>query len=104
MIRLTGLWLVGWALCITPVAADEDIYDGPTAIRPLTVKPQPQHFVPPNTYCDFEHQCYPANGGAATPAPGAPSAIVVKPIAPRPQVTDEPIVAMWRDCMARALQ
>jgi hypothetical protein len=33
-----------------------------------------------------------------------PPAIVVKPIAPRPQVPDEPIVATWRDCMDRALQ
>src|SRR5271166_2193954 len=38
MIRLIGLWLVGCALCVTPVAcalcvtpvaADEDVYDGP---------------------------------------------------------------------------
>ena len=41
MIRLIGLWLVGCALCVTPVAADEDVYDGPTAIKPLTVTPQP---------------------------------------------------------------
>ena len=32
MIRLIGLWLVGCALFVTPVAADEDVYDGPTAI------------------------------------------------------------------------
>jgi hypothetical protein len=38
------------------------------------------------------------------PAPAAPLAIVVRPIAPRPQVPDEPVVATWRDCMARALQ
>ena len=42
MIRHIGLWLVGCALCVTPVAADEDVYDGPTAIKPLTVTPQPQ--------------------------------------------------------------
>ena len=52
MIRLLGLWLVGCALCVTPVAAEEDQYDGPTAVRPLT--PKPQHFAPPNTVCDFE--------------------------------------------------
>jgi hypothetical protein len=104
MIRLSGLWLVGCALYVTPVAADEGTYDGPTAIRPLTVKPQPQHSVPSNTVCDFEHQCYPEKGGPATPAPAAPPAIVVRPIAPRPQVPDEPVVATWRDCMARALQ
>ena len=40
MIRLIGLWLVGYALCVTPVAADEDVYDGPTAIKPLTETPQ----------------------------------------------------------------
>ena len=39
MIKLIGLWLVGCALCVTPVAADEDVYDGPTAIKPLTVTP-----------------------------------------------------------------
>ena len=104
MIRLIGLWLVGCALCVTPVAADEDMHDGPTAIKPLTVKPQPQHSVQPNTVCDFEHQCYPEKGGPAASAPAAPPAIVVKPIAPRPQVPDEPVVATWRDCMDGALQ
>ena len=47
MIKLVGLWVVGGALCVTPVAADEGVYDGPTAIRPLR-KPQPQHSVQPN--------------------------------------------------------
>ena len=28
MIRLIGVWLVGCALFVTPVAADEDQYDG----------------------------------------------------------------------------
>jgi hypothetical protein len=78
--------------------------DGPTAIKPLTVKPQPQQSFPPNTVCDFEHQCYPEEAGPVAPAPVAPPAIVVKPIAPRPQVPDEPIVARWRDCMDQALQ
>ena len=74
MIRLIGLWLVGCALCVTPVAADEDVYDGPTAIRPLTVTPQPQHSAPPNTVCDFEHQCYPEKGGPSGPSSrGSPS-------------------------------
>jgi hypothetical protein len=104
MIRPIGLWLVGWTLCVAPVAADEDIYDGPTAIKPLTVTPQPQHSTPPNIVCDFEHQCYPGKGGPEAPAPVAPPAIVVKPITPRPQVPDEPIVATWRDCVDRALQ
>ena len=104
MIRLIGLWLVASALWVTPVAADEDLNDGPTAIRPLTVTPQPPHSAPPNTVCDFEHQCYPEKGGSAASAPGAPPAIVVKPAAPRPQIPDEPIVATWRSCMARALQ
>ena len=40
MIRLISLSLV-WTLCVAPVAADEGIYDGPTAIKPLTVTPQP---------------------------------------------------------------
>jgi hypothetical protein len=104
MIRHFSLWLVGWTLCVAPVAADEDIYDGPTAIKPLTVTPQPQHSAPPNTVCDFEHQCYPEKGGPEAPAAVAPPAIVVKPITPRPQVPDEPIVATWRDCVDRALQ
>ena len=104
MINLIGLWLTGCALSVTPVAADEDVYDGPTAIKPLTVTPQPQRSAPPNSVCDFEHQCYPEKGGPAAAAPVDPPAIVVKPIAPRPQVPDEPIVATWRDCMARALQ
>jgi hypothetical protein len=104
MIRLISLSLVGWTLCVAPVAADEDIYDGPTAIKPLTVTPQPQHSAPPNTVCDFEHQCYPEKGGLEAPAPVAPPAIAAEPIAPHPQVPDEPIVATWRDCMDRALQ
>ena len=84
---------MGWALCVTPVAADEDMYDGPTAIKPLTVTPQPQHSASPNTVCDFQNQCYPEKVGPAAPAPPA---IVVKPIAPRPQFSDEPIVPTWR--------
>jgi hypothetical protein len=47
MIRPIGLWLVVCALCVTPVAADEDVYDGPTAIKPLTVTPKPQQSAPP---------------------------------------------------------
>ena len=104
MIRFIGLWVVGYALCVAPVAADEDIFDGPTAIRPLTVTPQPQHSAPPSIVCDFQHQCYPEKGGPAASAPVAPPANAVNPIAPRPQVPDEPIVATWRDCMDRALQ
>ena len=104
MIRLIGLWLVGCALCVTPVAADEDVYDGPTAIKPLTVTPQPQHSAPPNTVCDFEHQCYPEKGGPTVPAPLAPPVVAAKPAAPRSQVPDDPLVATWRDCMGRALQ
>jgi hypothetical protein len=29
-------------MCVTPGAADEDVYDGPTAIKPLTVTPRPE--------------------------------------------------------------
>jgi hypothetical protein len=104
MIRLLGLWLVGCALCVTPVAAEEDQYDGPTAVRPLTVTPKPQHSAPPNTVCDFEHQCYPEKSGPPVPAPSAVPVVAAKPAAPRPQVPDEPIVATWRDCVGRALQ
>jgi hypothetical protein len=108
MIRLIGLWLVGCAMCVTPVAADEDVYGGPTAIKPLTVTPQPQHSAPPNTVCDFEHQCYPEKGGPTAPAPAAPPANAVKPVAPRlpaaNSTSDDPLVTAWRDCMDRALQ
>src|SRR5271165_5209237 len=104
MTRVIGLLLVGCALCVTPVAADEDVYDGPTAIKPLTVTPQRQHSAPRNTVCDFENQCYPENAGPMVPAPSAPPVVAAKPAAPRPQVPDEPIVATWRDCMGRALQ
>ena len=104
MIRLIGLWLLGCVLCVTPVAADEDVYDGPTAIRPLTVTPQPQHSAPPNTICDFEHECYPEKGGPRVPAPVAPPVVAATPAAPRPEVPDEPIVATWRNCIGRALQ
>src|SRR5208283_5750563 len=97
MIRPIGLWLVGCALCVTPVAADEDAYDGPTAIKPLTVTPHPQRSTPPNTVCDFEHQCYPEKGGPMVSAPAAPPAMVVKPVAPRPPAAnstpDDPLVA-----------
>jgi hypothetical protein len=104
MIKILGLWLVGCALYVTPVAAEEDQYDGPTAIRPVTVTPNPQHSTAPNTVCDFEHQCYSEKGGPMVPAPLAPPAGAAKPAAPRPQVPDEPIVATWRDCVGRALQ
>src|SRR5208283_2241239 len=108
MIRLIGQLLVGCALCVTPVAADEDVYDGPMAIKPLTVTPMPQHSAPPNTVCDFEHQCYPENGGPMVPAPAAPPTTAVEPIVPRPPVADSAadasLVATWRDCVDEALQ
>jgi hypothetical protein len=72
------------------------------------VTPQPEHSAPPNTVCDFEHQCYPEKGGPTAPAPVAPPAMVVKPIAPRPPAAnstpDDPVVTAWRDCMGQALQ
>ena len=37
MIRLIGVWLVVCDLLVTPVAADEDQYDGPTAIRAVCI-------------------------------------------------------------------
>lgn len=100
MIRLIGLWLVGCAMCVTPSAADEDVYDGPTAIKPLTVTPQQS--APPNTVCDFEHQCYPEKGG-----PTAPPAVATKPVAPRPPLDsslNEPLVKEWSSCVSEALQ
>jgi hypothetical protein len=80
------------------------MYDGPTAIRPLTVTPQPQHFAPPNTVCDYEHQCYPDEGGPEASAPMAPPGNVGEPLAPHAQFLNQPIVAIWRDCMDRAMQ
>ena len=104
MVKLIVLWLVGCALCVTPVAAAEDVYDGPTAIRPPTVTPQPQSAARPGAVCDFEHQCYPEKGGPGVPAPVAPPVVAAAPAAPRPEVPDEPIVVAWRDCIGRALQ
>ena len=118
MIKLIGLGLVGCALCVTPVAADEDVYDGPTAIRPLTVTPQPHHPARPNNVCDFEHQCYPEKGGPRVQAPLAPPVVAAAPrhplphlpplpsslTRPRPEAPDEPVVATWRDCIGWALQ
>jgi hypothetical protein len=85
MARLIGLCLVGCAMCVTPVAAEEDQYDGPTAIKPLAVTPKPQHSAPPNTVCDFEHQCYPEKGGPMVSAPLAPPVVAAKPAAPDPK-------------------
>lgn len=102
-----GLLLVGCAvvMCVTPVAADEDVYDGPTAIKPLTVTPQPQHTAPPNAVCDFEHQCYSTKGGTAVPAPAAPPVVANKPPSSEANATpDDPLVTAWRGCMAQALQ
>jgi hypothetical protein len=104
MVRLIGLWLVGCAVCVTPVAAGEDVYDGPTAMRPLTVTPQLQHPARPNTVCDFEHQCYPEKGGPRVQAPVAPPVVAAAPSAPRPEAPDELVVATWRDCIGRTLQ
>ena len=170
MIRLIGLWAVGCALCATPVAADENVYDGPVAVKPLTVTPRPQESASPdkpltvtpqpqesaspdkpltvtpqpqqsaspdkpltvtpqpqqsaspnkpltvtprsqrsassNAVCDFEHHCYPEKGGPRTP--GAPPVVAARPVAPRAPAAsasrDDPVVAMWRECMAEALQ
>jgi hypothetical protein len=98
------------------------VYDGPTAIRPLTVTPKPQHSSPPNPVCDFERQCYPEKAGPRVQAPVAPPVgaasraappsakrtalpvVAAKRAVPPPQVPDEPIVATLRDCVDRALQ
>jgi hypothetical protein len=134
MTKLIYVWLTGCALCVTPVAADEDVYDGPTAIRPLTVTPKPEHSSPPNRICDLEQQCYPGKAGPRVSAPVAPPAVAAKraappvvaakraapPVAaarraapapaaakrasPPPRAPGEPSVAMWRACVERALQ
>ena len=70
--------------------------------------PQPQHSAPPNSVCDFEHQCYPEKGGPVVPAPVAPPVVAVKPIAPPSppanSTPDDPLITAWRDCMGQALQ
>ncbi len=109
MIKLIGLWLVGCALCVAPVAADEDVYDGPTAIKPLAMTPKPQESAPSNTDCDFEHQCYPEKGGPVVKAPVAPPVAAAEPAAPRsPKAQntrpDDPIVVPWQNCISQALQ
>jgi hypothetical protein len=80
------------------------MYDGPMAIKPLTVTPKPQQSVPPNTVCNFEHQCYPEKGGPAVKVPVAPPVAGTQPVAPRPTVPEDPLVAAWRDCVGQALQ
>ncbi len=109
MLRLMALALLGWTLCVMPVAADESVYDGPTAIKPLTVAPQPPRAAQPNAVCDFEHQCYPVKGGAAAiPAPANPPVVAARPVVPPPveasSTPDDPLVTAWRSCMAEALQ
>jgi hypothetical protein len=105
MIRVIGLRLVIGTMCVTPVAADEDVYDGPAAIKPLTVTPKPQQSAPPDTVCDFEHQCFPEKGGRpVVKPPVAPPVVATKPAAPRPTVPDDLLVAAWRDCVGQALQ
>jgi hypothetical protein len=34
----------------------------------------------------------------------APPVVATKPVAPRPTVPDDPLVAAWRDCIGQALQ
>ena len=102
MIKLLGLWLVGCALCVTPVAAEEDMYDGPTAIRPLTAAAAALR---PAQHClRLRASVLPGEGRTPGPSSLAPPVVAAKPAAPRPQVPDEPIVATWRDCVGRALQ
>ena len=43
-------------------------------------------------------------GGPVVKAPVAPPVVATKPVAPRPTVRDDPLVAAWRDCMGQALQ
>ena len=31
MIKFIGLWLMGSAVCVMPVAADENVHDGPSS-------------------------------------------------------------------------
>ena len=70
--------------------------------------PQPQHAVPPNTVCDFEHGCFPEKNGSVVPPAVAPPVAAVKPVVPQSPATnsvpDDPLVTTWRECMAEALQ
>ena len=62
MIRLIGLWLLGCAMCVTPGAADEDVYDGPTAIKPLTVTPRAGALRPGQHCLRFRASVLPGEG------------------------------------------
>ena len=95
MIRLIGLWLVWGA----PYASRQSRRTKTCMMAPrpsssLTVKPQPQHSVQPNTVCDFEHQCYPGEGWTrGLGSRRLPRPLWSSPPRPRPQVPDEPVAA-----------
>ena len=93
------------AVFVTPVMADDDVYDGPKAIKPMTVT-QAHRSASPNAVCDFEHQCYPEQRESTVPA--APPVMAAKPIVPQAPATGstpaDPLVKMWRGCIDEALQ
>ena len=85
MVKLIVLWLVGCALCVTPVAAAEDVYDGPTAIRPPTVTPQPQSAARPGAVCDFEHRATRRRAGPGSRLLWLPQSWLPRPPLPDPK-------------------
>jgi hypothetical protein len=95
MTKLALLWLAGCALCVTPVAAAEDVYDGPTAIRPLTVTPKAPHSQA-DPVCDFEHQCYPKKGGPNVSTAVAPQIPAAKRAPPSIDKRPHPVVVAKR--------
>ena len=104
MIRLIGLWLVGSALCVTPVAADEDVYDGPTAIKPLTVTPQAAAVRPAQHCLRFRTSMLSREGRTRGPGSRGSSGRGHQARRSPAPVPDDPLVAAWRDCIGQALQ
>lgn len=125
--------LVGLLLLGTPALAENTIYDGPVAIRPLTVIPKGYPIHPPITIppkaqpeeprkvlphtdkvCDYQNQCFSTSLIPHKPiAPPIPSThrtdnyvnIETPPI-PKTQhvvIADAPLVSEWKNCMSRAL-
>lgn len=120
MTKFLAAALIICALCSTPGLA-QDVHDGPTALKPLTIPPKGQGFVPPpGKICDYEHNCYPKEGGAvAAEVPPSAQSLPAQPLADQtlPPIVvnksrnpgpldplEDPIVSEWRSCMAQALK
>ena len=106
-------YLLMGLLLTTPTWAGDSIYDGPVAIKPLTVvakepvkpiraphdSPIPKiETVPakPATVqiCDYQNHCYAGGNQKSVPKP-----IVRAPVIP----SDDPPIVAWKNCMSQAL-